>query len=65
MCAKPFRNGRSPALDPWFAEERCSVSALVIDLLIATHALALDRTLVLADPAFLGLPELKLFSPLA
>jgi hypothetical protein len=42
MCAKPFRNGRSPALDPWFAEERCSVTALVIDLLIATHALALD-----------------------
>jgi hypothetical protein len=38
MRAKLFRNGRSHALDPWFAEERCSVSALVIDLLIATHA---------------------------
>ena len=42
MRAKLFCNGRSHALDPWFAEERCSVSALVIDLLIATHALALD-----------------------
>jgi len=42
MRAKPFRNGRSPALDPWIAEERCRVSALILDLLITTHALALD-----------------------
>jgi len=112
----------SPVLDQWFAEERCSLSAIVaaeisyglerrqlsparttlvrellcvlpsepfdlqvaavygrlraalqragrtlsaVDLLIASHALALDRTLVSADQAFLVVPELRLCSPVA
>jgi len=36
-----------------------------MDLLIASHALALDRTLVSADQAFLVVPELRLCSPVA
>lgn len=107
--------GRSPQLDQWFAEERCSLSAIVaaeirfglarcrlpearaalvcdllevipveafdeqvanvygqlradlqrlgitlaaMDLLIASHALALDRTLVTHDQAFASVPGL-------
>jgi tRNA(fMet)-specific endonuclease VapC len=111
---------RSPVLDQWFAEERCSLSAIVaaeiryalerrqltqaraelveallvvlpigpfesqvaviygrlraalqraeqslsaMDLLIASHALALDRTLVSGDQAFHVVPGLQICSP--
>jgi tRNA(fMet)-specific endonuclease VapC len=110
---------RSPVLDQWFAEERCSLSAIVaaeiryalerrqltqaraelveallvvlpigpfesqvavvygrlraalqraeqslsaMDLLIASHALALDRTLVSGDQAFHVVPGLQICS---
>ena len=112
----------SPVLDQWFAQERCSLSAIVaaeisyglerqqlsqarttlvrellsvlpiepfdlkvaaaygclraelqragrslsaMDLLIASHAMALDRTLVSADQAFQEVPGLQLCSPVA
>jgi tRNA(fMet)-specific endonuclease VapC len=111
---------RSPVLDQWFAEERCSLSAIVaaeirdglerrqltqartdlvegllvvlpiepfesqvaavygrlraalqragrslsaMDLLIASHALALNRTLVSGDQAFHAVPGLQICSP--
>jgi tRNA(fMet)-specific endonuclease VapC len=111
---------RSPVLDQWFAEELCSLSAIVaaeiryalerrqltqaraelveallvvlpigpfesqvavvygrlraalqraeqslsaMDLLIASHALALDRTLVSGDQAFHVVPGLQICSP--
>lgn len=72
---------RSLQLDQWFAEDRCSLSAIVepvanvygqwradlqrlgitlaaMDLLIASHALALDRTLVSHDQVFASVPGL-------
>ena len=111
---------RSPVLDQWSAEERCSLSAIVaaeirdglerrqltqaradlveallvvlpidpiesqvavvygrlraalqragrslsaMDLLIASHALALDRMLISADQAFHAVPGLQICSP--
>ena len=46
------------------ALQQAGRSLSAMDLLMATDALALDRTLVSVDRAFLGLPELKLCSPL-
>ena len=47
---------RSPQLDQWFAEDRCSVSAIVA----AEIRFGLERTLVSDDHVFAQLPGLHL-----
>ena len=45
---------RSPQLDQWFAEDRCSVSAIVA----AEIRFGLERTLISDDQVFAQLPGL-------
>ena len=47
---------RSPQLDQWFAEDRCSVSAIVA----AEIRFCLERTLISDDQVFAQLPGLHL-----
>ena len=47
---------RSPRLDQWFAEDRCSVSAIVA----VEIRFGLERTLISDDQVFAQLPGLHL-----
>ena len=47
---------RSPQLDQWFAEDRCSVSAIVA----AEIRFGLERTLISDDLVFVQVPGLHL-----